>query len=33
MKYDAMAIGNHEFDYGSDNFEKQMYRVQFPIGA
>jgi 2',3'-cyclic-nucleotide 2'-phosphodiesterase (5'-nucleotidase family) len=23
MKYDAMAIGNHEFDYGSDNFEKQ----------
>jgi 2',3'-cyclic-nucleotide 2'-phosphodiesterase (5'-nucleotidase family) len=31
MKYDAMAIGNHEFDYGSDNFEKQMYRVPFPL--
>ena len=31
MKYDAMAIGNHEFDYGSDNFTKQMDRVPFPI--
>ena len=31
MNYDAMAIGNHEFDYGSDNFEKQMYRVPFPV--
>jgi hypothetical protein len=24
MKYDAMAIGNHEFDYGSDNFESRV---------
>lgn len=31
MNYDAMAIGNHEFDYGSDNFERQMYRVSFPV--
>src|ERR1044071_783343 len=31
MRYDAMAIGNHEFDYGSDNFEKQMNRVPFPV--
>lgn len=31
MKFDAMAIGNHEFDYGSDNFEKQMHRVAFPV--
>lgn len=31
MNYDAMAIGNHEFDYGSDIFEKQMYRVPFPV--
>jgi 5'-nucleotidase/UDP-sugar diphosphatase len=31
MNYDAMAIGNHEFDYGSDNFEKQMNRVPFPV--
>jgi 2',3'-cyclic-nucleotide 2'-phosphodiesterase (5'-nucleotidase family) len=31
MQYDAMAIGNHEFDYGAENFEKQMYRVPFPV--
>ena len=31
MKYDAMGIGNHEFDYGSKNFTKQMIRVSFPI--
>ena len=31
MKYDAMAIGNHEFDYGSDNFFEQMNRVPFPV--
>ncbi|GAB3879176.1 bifunctional metallophosphatase/5'-nucleotidase [Hymenobacter segetis] len=31
MRYDAMAIGNHEFDYGSDNFTRQMNRVPFPI--
>ncbi|MFQ5740306.1 MAG: bifunctional metallophosphatase/5'-nucleotidase [Acidobacteriota bacterium] len=31
FRYDAMAIGNHEFDYGASNFEKQMYRVSFPI--
>ena len=31
MRYDAMAIGNHEFDYGADNFERQMYRVPFPV--
>jgi 5'-nucleotidase/UDP-sugar diphosphatase len=31
MRYDAMAIGNHEFDYDSENFEKQMYRVPFPV--
>lgn len=31
MHYDAMAIGNHEFDYGSENFEKQMHRVPFPV--
>ncbi len=33
MKYDAMAIGNHEFDYGSDNFTRQMHRVPFPVLA
>lgn len=31
MKYDAMAIGNHEFDYGADNFFDQMNRVPFPV--
>ena len=31
MKYDAMGIGNHEFDYGSKNFTKQMNRVPFPV--
>jgi 5'-nucleotidase / UDP-sugar diphosphatase len=31
MRYDALAIGNHEFDYGAENFERQMYRVPFPV--
>ncbi len=31
MHYDAMAIGNHEFDYGSANFTRQMDRVPFPV--
>ena len=31
MRYDAMVIGNHEFDYGAANFERLMYRVPFPV--
>ena len=31
MRYDAFGIGNHEFDYGSDNFERQMNRVPYPV--
>ena len=31
MRYDAMAIGNHEFDYGAANFTRQMNRVPFPV--
>jgi 2',3'-cyclic-nucleotide 2'-phosphodiesterase (5'-nucleotidase family) len=31
MRYDAMAIGNHEFDYGSENFLRQAHRVPFPV--
>lgn len=31
MGYDAMAIGNHEFDYGSDVFEWQKNRAPFPV--
>src|SRR5215813_1697376 len=33
MSYDAMAIGNHEFDYGSENFTRQIGRVPFPVLA
>lgn len=33
MSYDAMAIGNHEFDYGSENFTRQMHLVSFPVLA
>ncbi|MEO8191112.1 MAG: bifunctional UDP-sugar hydrolase/5'-nucleotidase [Acidobacteriota bacterium] len=33
MGYDAMAIGNHEFDYGGENFTRQMNRVPFPVLA
>ena len=29
--YDAMDIGNHEFDYTSKNLKKQIYLVSFPI--
>ena len=31
MGYDAMAIGNHEFDYGSVSFLEQLRRVPFPV--
>ena len=31
MRYDAMAVGNHEFDYGWQPFERGMQRVPFPI--
>ena len=31
MGYDAMGVGNHEFDYGWQNFEEQQSRVGFPI--
>ena len=31
MQYDAMGIGNHEFDYGARNFTRQMHRVDFPV--
>ncbi len=31
MAYDAMGIGNHEFDYGHDIFEWQKNRVPFPV--
>jgi 2',3'-cyclic-nucleotide 2'-phosphodiesterase (5'-nucleotidase family) len=31
MAYDAMAIGNHEFDYGADILLWQKNRVAFPV--
>lgn len=31
MKYDAMTIGNHEFDYGMDNLARLCRLAQFPV--
>lgn len=31
MRYDALGIGNHEFDYGSAVFEPLMWRARFPV--
>jgi 2',3'-cyclic-nucleotide 2'-phosphodiesterase (5'-nucleotidase family) len=31
MRYDAMGIGNHEFDYGWQVFERGLTRVPFPV--
>ncbi len=31
MGYDAMAIGNHEFEYGHEVFAWQKNRVSFPV--
>lgn len=33
MKYDAMAVGNHEFDYGLDSFAETAASAHFPILA
>ena len=30
MRYDAMGVGNHEFDYGWQAFERGITRVAFP---
>ena len=31
MGYDAMAIGNHEFEYGWESFAEQKHRMPFPV--
>ncbi|MBX3175113.1 MAG: bifunctional metallophosphatase/5'-nucleotidase [Gemmatimonadaceae bacterium] len=31
LRYDAMGVGNHEFDYGWQAFERGITRVPFPI--
>ncbi|HKD99442.1 MAG TPA: metallophosphatase, partial [Planctomycetota bacterium] len=31
VRYDAVAIGNHEFDFGVANVEKLLARARFPV--
>lgn len=31
MKYDAVAIGNHEFDFGVENMARLFKKAEFPI--
>lgn len=31
MKYDAMVLGNHEFDYGMDNMARLFTLANFPV--
>lgn len=31
LRYDAMGVGNHEFDYGWQAFERGITRVPFPV--
>ena len=31
MEYDALGIGNHEFDYGIEPFKRGIHRVSFPV--
>jgi 5'-nucleotidase len=31
MGYDAATMGNHDFDEGVENFERQMKHIRFPI--
>ena len=31
MKYDAMTIGNHEFDFGLDNLARLLRKAEFPV--
>jgi len=31
MKFDAMVLGNHEFDYGQEVLRKRIREAQFPI--
>lgn len=31
LRYDAMGVGNHEFDYGWQAFDRGITRVPFPI--
>ena len=31
MEYDALGIGNHEFDYGIEPFKRGINKVSFPV--
>ncbi len=31
MKYDAVTLGNHDFDNGLEGFEKQLHHANFPF--
>lgn len=31
LRYDAVGVGNHEFDYGWQAFDRAMTRVAFPV--
>ncbi|EEJ7563545.1 bifunctional metallophosphatase/5'-nucleotidase [Salmonella enterica] len=31
MPYDAVSIGNHEFDHGEDNLIRQVSKLKFPV--
>lgn len=31
MPYDAVAVGNHEFDHGHENLVTQLKKLQFPV--
>ena len=31
MNYDAMAVGNHEFDFGLDEAKKYKQILKFPL--
>lgn len=31
IRYDVMALGNHEFDWGQANLKKMLIKAQFPI--
>ena len=31
MKYDAVTLGNHEFDYGVDGLARMLEKAEFPV--
>ena len=31
MRFDAMVVGNHEFDFGQDVLRKRISEAKFPV--